>query len=250
MKRKALIIGTPGDGVHSKMLPGVDVDLANYRDYLMSPLGGAWTQEEIVVLQSPTATHLKEQLSELRRADYAFVSFSGHGGYNNVTQSTHIELGPNQLFDSRQMLHGAPRQTVILDCCRERYTPALVKSLVERASIESYAEGLDRKKCREMFDRHLEKCLPAVIVLNACDINETAGDDPTLGGIYSSSIIKSAAEFSKEIRRTNRSNGAILDVPDAHGRAATKVRNEHGGRQNPTISQPRVSTYFPFAVVA
>lgn len=250
MKRKALIIGTPGDGVHSKKLPGVDVDLANYRRYLMSPLGGAWAQEEIVVLQSPSANHLKEQLSELRKADYAFVTFSGHGGYNNVTQSTHIELGPNQLFDSRQMLIGAPRQTVVLDCCRERYTPDLLKYLVERASLESYTEGLDRKRCREMFDAYLKKCLPAVIILNACDINETAGDDPTRGGIYSSSLIESAKVFCKETSLTNIREVAILDVPDAHCRAAAKVQNERDGRQNPTISQPRVSTYFPFAVVA
>lgn len=250
MKRKALIIGTPGDGVHNKKLPGVEVDLANYRRYLMSPLGGAWTDIEIVMMHSPTSQQIQEKLKTLREVDYAFVSFSGHGGYNTSTRSTHLELGPTDLFDSRLMKIGAPKQTVVLDCCRERYTPGIFESLIVRASLESLSEGLDPQKCRAAFDAHIGRCLPASIVLNACDIDETAGDDPQLGGLYSASLIEAAEDFAKEAHHRTSWGNAILDVPDAHARAAQKVRNESDSRQNPTINQPRVSTYFPFAVIA
>lgn len=250
MKRKALIIGTPGDGVYNKKLPGVEVDLANYRRYLMSPLGGAWTDIEIVVMNSPTSQQIQEKLKTLREVDYAFVSFSGHGGYNTSTRSTHLELGPNDLFDSRLMKIGAPKQTVVLDCCRERYTPGIFESLIVRASLESLSKGLDSKKCRAAFDNHIERCLPASIILNACNIDESAGDEAKQGGLYSASIIEAAEDFAKEIGHVPPGKNIILDVPDAHDRAAHKVRTKSDSRQNPTIDQPRVSTYFPFAVIA
>lgn len=250
MKRKALIIGTPGDGVYNKELPGVDIDLANYRRYLRSPLGGAWFDVEIVVMHSPTSQQIQEELNTLREVDYAFVSFSGHGGYNTSTRSTHLELGLTDSFDSRLMKIGARKQTVVLDCCRELYTPKLLKSLIERASLESLATELDPRQCRSLFDTHVTRCLPASIVLNACDINETAGDSANVGGIYSASLIEAAEDFAKEARHRTSGNGAILDVPDAHARAVHKVRKESNSRQNPTIDQPRVSTYFPFAVIA
>lgn len=250
MNRKALIIGVPGDGVHNVRLGGVEVDLANYRQFLISPLGGSWRDSEIQILLNPTSGQLEQKLKDLRSFDYAFVSFSGHGGYNTSTKSTHLELGPGIMFDSRLLKIGAPRQTVILDCCRERYEQPLAKATITLDSLASATINLDAERCRKAFDSHLRKCLPATIVLHACSIDEGADDKGERGGLYSLSLIEAAEDFMSETSISSSVHSNVLDIPHAHIRAAEKVRHESDLRQKPVIDQPRVSTYFPFAVVA
>jgi hypothetical protein len=251
MNRKALIIGVPGDGVHNVRLGGVEVDLANYRQFLISPLGGAWKDSEIQILQNPTSGQLEQKLKELRTFDYALVTFSGHGGYNINTKSTHLELGPGIMFDSRLLKIGAPKQTVILDCCRERYEPPLLaKASITLESLASVTRDLDPERCRKEFDSHLRKCIPATIVLHACSIDEGADDKGERGGLYSLSLIEAAEDFMSETSISSSVHSSVLDVPHAHSRAAEKVRHESDLRQKPAIDQPRISTYFPFAVIA
>ena len=50
-------------------------------------------------------------------------------------------------------------------------------------------------KFRERFDNEVEDCSNGIVVMNACSINEKAGDDPQRGGYYSSNLISSAHEF-------------------------------------------------------
>jgi len=250
MKRRALLIGVPRGGPTDRFLPGVEIDLGSYRHFLESALGGAWERDEITTLIDPTPSSLQMAISRLQSYDYAFVTFSGHGAYNTATKSTHIVLASGQLFDSSNLRIGALKQTVVLDCCREKYTPQLAKSLESLVEASQAERQLSRTLCRQQFDQHLARCLPSTVTLNACSIDETAGDDPNSGGLYSSSLIASADMFRAGLVDPGSRHQGVLDVAHAHDEASILVKKASNQNQNPTMAGPRVRDYFPFAVVA
>ncbi|HTV84362.1 MAG TPA: caspase family protein [Dyella sp.] len=250
MNRKALIIGIPGDGIHAKKLAGVDVDLNNYFRFLSSPLGGSWTEQEIRILRNPAEALLARELQNLDHVDYAFVAYSGHGGHDTSTRTTHIQLENGEMFDSQRMLTDAPKQTLVLDCFRDHYTPSLLKSILTLEHLAKVIEPLDLNRCRAAFDAHLKACSPAIITLNACASTELAGDRAEFGGLYSSSLIEVAEEFGESPLNAFSPRPIILDVPTAHEHATGKVHKTSKGLQNPKIDMPRARTYFPFAVIA
>lgn len=55
MKRKALLIGAPEDG-ESPSLDGVIVDVDRFHQYLRTPLGGAWRDDEALTVEFLTET--------------------------------------------------------------------------------------------------------------------------------------------------------------------------------------------------
>lgn len=64
--RKALIIGAPDEKI-----PGVNVDVKQLKDYLKSPIGGLWYENEITTLISPSASSIRVQLALLGLSDYS-----------------------------------------------------------------------------------------------------------------------------------------------------------------------------------
>ncbi len=77
MQRIAFIIGDV-DSVHG-LLQGVTADHVNYRSYLTSNAGGAWSDDEIVDLGKPSRHELSQALAIGGLSDYALVAFAGHG---------------------------------------------------------------------------------------------------------------------------------------------------------------------------
>ena len=54
MKRRALIIGNPGEKGKEGYCAGVLKDVENYQEFLMSPVGGSWEKSEIAVRLLPS----------------------------------------------------------------------------------------------------------------------------------------------------------------------------------------------------
>ena len=109
---------------------------------------------------------------------------------------------------------------------------------------------LSPSECRRYYDSRIEECDIGLIVMYACSINETAGDDSSKGGYYSHSLISSATKWadsdSKDISKTIYYFSAIM----AHDAASSNVQSLSGGRQKPVIEKPRSGPYFPFAIMA
>ena len=107
MDRKALIISNPGEVGEENYCDGVSVDVANYINYLTSPLGGAWYRSEIIHLDRPTSTEVDKQIKLLKGCDYAFIAFCGHGYYSFELKSTILILRKHIELDSLSLRSGA-----------------------------------------------------------------------------------------------------------------------------------------------
>jgi hypothetical protein len=237
MIRKALIIGSPDEGKNH--LPGVLQDMKNWRAYLSSIKGGAWNLDEITTIESPSPSALRIAVARLDSADYAFVTFSGHGRALPTGQ-TFIGITSRDEVDSSSLISRALRQTVVVDCCRSFPEQEVAKSFTEarNMAMDSY---VDREAYRRAFDNYLRTCDFGQIILHSCSPNETAGESEQRGGYYSSSLIQAGAQ-------SNLSTLGVLTVKEAHWKAQAAVESRTRGRQNPTGEFPRSKNIFPFAV--
>lgn len=244
MVRKGLIICNPGEVGADNYCEGVYKDETNYKRFLQRPHGGVWYEKEIRIMERPRRYEVQNAIGELRYCDYALVVFSGHGCYSSRTQSTWLELRDGEEIDSNELRQGSAKQTVILDCCRviARELPAIVEKAAEfRAAVSAD----DMVRSRFYYDNAIAKSPNGLVVLHACDINETAGDDSKRGGYYSCNLIENAEAWAR-----STTIQATLSVVAVHQSAATAAQRQSGNRQNPQIEKPRSGPYFPFSIVA
>ncbi len=249
MTRKALLIANPGEIGAENYCEGVNKDMDNYKTFLTSPLGGLWYTNEVDILHKPNKATVREAIQKLKGYDYSKIIFSGHGVYSSIHKSTILELNKSESIDSVELRNGSKKQTVILDCCR-KVEKIIIHEFVERLMKAAAITQLSPSECRRYYDSRIEECDIGLIVMYACSINETAGDDSSKGGYYSHSLISSATKWadsdSKDISKTIYYFSAIM----AHDAASSNVQSLSGGRQKPVIEKPRSGPYFPFAIMA
>lgn len=236
--RRALIIGSP-----DKEIPGVYDDMKNYRDFLKSFAGGAWYENEIITLESPTKAQVDAQLRLLETADYSFLVFAGHGGYSHAERATMLQINPHTTISENDLKRGAQRRTVIFDTCRvhidqpQAFREAILKSII---AMDSYQ---DPAVARILFDRSLSTCYPGIAVMYGCSVGESSGDIPGSGGRYSSTLLEVASDWKGQ-------RNTFLSVSDAHNKAAELVRLRSGNAQNPQGEFPRSTPRFPLTINA
>ena len=247
MKRKALIIGNPGETGAQNYCQGVNRDLDNYPAFLKQPLGGAWEASEITVLLRPTVSQVRTALADVKAAEYGVVIFAGHA-YADVRRNTILELRRSEEMNSLELRAGAPKQTLILDCCRKLAQEQVLKRLVE--AMEKKAAVLNRADCRKYYDIQIDRCPTGIAVMWGCAVGETAGDDASNGGYYSTGLLEGASEWARSSNTDPQKNVERWSVVQAHDAAATYVRQRSGGRQTPVLEKPRSDPYFPFAIIA
>ena len=249
MDLQALVIGNPGEpGDTSSYCDGVNRDLAFYPEFLRSPLGGAWKHSEITVLDRPGVQAALAAMQNLKYADYSVVVFTGHGHTDPTTRSTILSLKRGHEIDSLELRRGAPKHTLILDCCRELPAPRITTDAQLREEWIA-KPGLDPARCRRAYEAFLDDCHPGLVVLHACRIDELANDDPAAGGHYCSSLLAVTREWSRS-RQMEPGYFYSLSISAAHERAIPRVDGLSGGRQHPRIEKPRSEHHFPFGVIA
>lgn len=240
MTRKALIISNPGEKGDENYCEGVNVDVQNYKNFLMSAEGGWWYESEIVCLEKPTPELLNKWLQQMKNIEYTIIVFCGHGySYEN---DTIIELNKDCGYNSNSLKNGANKRIIILDCCR------VVSNYLMHEKIYEYASAIkksviDSISARLYYDELIQKCSKGVVVAYSCDMDETAGDDSKNGGYYSYSLLQAARGFAE--KSIYKSHESIVSV---HNKAAESTKFKSGGTQNPQIEKPRSLPYFPFVV--
>lgn len=247
--KHALIIGAPDEKI-----PGVVNDTENIADYLKSPIGGYWHSSEITTLNSPRASNLIENLQLLESKDYSFVFFAGHGYYSVQRKRTIIHINSAEIFDSLNLRQGAPKHSLILDCCRKPEEEKLIKKSItmESATYDSVShQKIDPLECRKYFNNAIAQCENGLVVMNACSIGQTAGESNE-GGYYTSSLISSATDWAmRKLRAINLANEyATYSTQECHEAALPLVSELSGRRQTPVFESPRTVKKFPFSVVA
>jgi hypothetical protein len=122
MKRIAVIISAPGGyDYRTDRLEGIVNDVDNWKNFLSSNIGGAWeeNENEIIVIEDPTP----EDINELNTFfynndfDFLFLAFSGHGGYDEMTQENAYFIN-NIVIPENNFLFNVDRQLTIFDACR------------------------------------------------------------------------------------------------------------------------------------
>lgn len=242
MTRRALIIGSPDVSI-----PGAKKDIENYKNFFLSAMGGLWQQTEIVSLQSPSKQQVIAQIQALKSVDYSVVVFAGHGGHVTVNSPPIVVLQPNVEISSSELRIGAPKHTLILDCCRVLEREITVDSVLAKA--QRFEHELDPVECRKYFDKRISECGNGLVVLYACGFNETAGES-SQGGWYSTTLISAARDWENNSTVDTSKDYRIFSVIQAHDATIPTVRSLSGNRQNPAREQPRTTMYFPFAVIA
>src|ERR1700722_11765209 len=117
--RRALLIANPGESGDENYCKGVYVDVANYRQLLLSAVGGAWEAGEIQSLDRPTVGEVRMWVADFSRYDYAFIMFSGHGWFSSVDGDRVLILKKGEEIASKELLTGTKKRTVVLDCCQK-----------------------------------------------------------------------------------------------------------------------------------
>lgn len=246
--RKALLIGNPGRQGQTEYCEGINKDIQNYALFLRSPSGGGWQEQHIEILHKPSLSNVRAGIQRLKQCDYSKLIFCGQGPFASGGKSALLGINNHEAIDLTELREGSPKHTVILDCWRGIEAPVLTGDLecdiAEASKLHSPAE------CSKYFDGYLERCPPGTVVMHSCSVNERSGEDETIGGYYSFSLLKYAQQWMKGGKSQSPRRYSILTVSSAHDEATMAVRSLSKGQQNPHIEKPRTGNYFPFAVVA
>ncbi len=210
MTRKAIIIGNNTGLNAPTFLSGVTKDLENYQRYLTSDGGGRWYYwENLPNLTEVEILHNQGRqtiLNAIRNchADYSFVVFTGHGYTKSRDGLTYICVNGGEISED-ELITSSQKQSLILDCCRqvesanESYNFSGTASMMNKAVALSATLSSPLRKInlpREKFDAALGVTTNGQFRGYACLIDQTSGDNPSSGGVFSTALMKEGLKFS------------------------------------------------------
>lgn len=181
MKRRALLIQNPGKVGDANYLPSVSVAYNRFKSYLQSPVGGYWSDDELIELQrlEPMRVSLQSdfvfKLKELNQSDvdYSMVVFIGHGGAMNGVDKVQLEDGeliPISCFTQ----YGNPKKrTVVIDACR-KYMSLDVARLINEQRFFSGDGRYDARACRDYYNNLISHAQPHIELLQSTQYDQCA----------------------------------------------------------------------------
>lgn len=240
MARKAILIEA-SEVPRQTPLPGAKEDVINLSRFLRSMAGGEWHSSEIDVLANPSVATVLATIAAARSADYAFVSFSGHGRHvvGKDIDETRILLRDGEL-SAFQLNTGSDRVTVIIDACRH------VSELIgEQRSLQANAGQLsyNLQSTRALFDSELRLCERGAIYMYGCDLNEGANEN-SKGGLFTRSLIGVGDDW---FAGPHTKSSDVLSIQQAFAGAAV-ITTRRAPQQHPQYQPGRRLHHFPFAV--
>ena len=242
-------------------LPGAEKDLANWVDFLHSPLGGAWTKNELVVVENNnpiSASNLRDEIfAASDKGNFVFIAFSGHGGEDEY--GPHICLNHFEPKVAIASLTPERNCCSIWDCCRasiessivcESLSPSMDNAIVANMPTTNFttmSTGLltETYRCRTRFSTALSKCAHnCAVKMFACSKDEAAGEAADVGGLYTSLLIHGAKLWKKEMLNGSSviQDEDVYTTFDAHNYAAYAIPPQQRPEYVP------IDVVYPFAV--
>jgi hypothetical protein len=249
MKRHAVVISNPGEAGAENYCAGVLKDVQNYRSFLLSAIGGSWRESEIEEMSRPSAAEVRLKVTGLPASDYVLLIFSGHGWHSTYLDSTVLELRKGQEIDSAELRLAEARQTLILDCCREKH-PGVPEVIELREMFAKAASRFDPEECRRYYNKRIRECSAELVVMYACSADQRAADNDQKGGVYSYALLETSKDWADNSMVDTSSSYRIRSVVEAHEATEPPIRRLRGTRQTPHIEKPRTGPYYPFCIVA
>lgn len=186
--RNAIIISCPGKG--DDYLTGANKDLQNISNYLLSPRGGAWKENEIIRLNNPTWAEVKATLDHYT-ADYQFIYFAGHG-CSDENKKRYLAFKDQNIEDIRLLTHN-PRQLIVADACRVHY--ATIAGIPPAEDVFSYFTG--ETDARRTFDSEINRSAYGKMIIHATQHNAEAKEERYgRGGMFTLSLLRTAMDFN------------------------------------------------------
>lgn len=185
MNRKAFLIMNPGRPGDKNYTPSVETAYNRMKNFLKSPIGGYWNDDEILELaRVENIENLQEdftyKMETLSGADveYSIVVFIGHGGAVNGIDS--IQLEDDEIIQISTFMDIIPdtsKRTVIIDACRY-FVNISQSDLVRENSI------LDNPKlqgtwCRDYYNRLIANAQPHVELIQSTQYGQYAHGSQT-----------------------------------------------------------------------
>lgn len=248
VQRKALLIASEFGGE----LQGVYKDINSLKSFMLSNIGGAWREDEIITLENPNYEETMQAIKGFDGIDYSFAFYAGHGFHAEGRQDfkntlTCIPMNKSNSFGDTFSKRGfkitadtlAPegvtKCTVILDSCRGLEDYKLPSKTV--VAMESFRLDNSKEWYREKFDQLIEKAETGEVIIFSCNLGESAGENPEKGGIFTTALI------------SNASSGSVpLTLDMVFNNAKEDVKKASKSRQNPVMYGGRRLHYFPFAI--
>jgi hypothetical protein len=249
MIRKAYILTNPGIKGSDTYCKGVYVDSANYKCYLSSPIGGLWDENsEIIIQDKASLKFVKAAILDASKTEYSLFIFCGHG-YIPKGKSTVLQLNDTEEISIDELRFGSPKQTLIIDCCREIHKELLIES-TKYAAFSAVQKQLNPTDCKIYYNARINECSPSLVILYSCSPDQLAGENEK-GGYYSQSLLDCAEQWANSQTTDLTKSYKIQSVLSAHESTITPVYNLSGGRQTPQIGdKPRGGKHFPFCIIA
>jgi hypothetical protein len=195
-------------------------DVANYRSFLLSPIGGLWHQSEIVHMDRPSAAEVHRSAAGWRAHDYVVIIFCGHGCVKG--DSTWAELREGQEIDSIDL-----RQETVGICTSS--LRVVTGRFADRTGVH-YRRQSSRWMVGAVF---LATFLSSVLM-------ETVGTlrRPRFGTAYALIVVQASRAWAGDSTTDTSRQYGILPVVDAHDEAGVLVRRVRP-QQNPQIEKAR-----------
>lgn len=187
MKRKVILIFN--DGGPGNYLPGIKIDKENYLNFLTSPEGGGWKEDEIMIYHNNCTKGALECYIKMYKSEteYWLLIFCGHG-YTDSNKKTILELSPGcecSIDDIKNSLEYS-RCLLIVDCCRVSII-GIVESYTMKTNFFSYQNQTDDyiEKCRKLYNDELKKLSQNTFnIIYSTSINQFAQENDSIGGYY------------------------------------------------------------------
>jgi uncharacterized protein YaaQ len=237
MRRKAIIIGAPGQPLTDDYLKGVESDIEDYYNYLLSAAGGDWYETELLMYRNASAKSIKNSIATTD-ADYTITIFAGHGGYFKTgNKELNLFLNDSEILTITDLVNKAEKQLIIIDACRTVIKTKISEPLV----IEEKFYNFTGSETRHHYEQHIASCEKGISVLLSCSLDEAAGEDKN-GGFFSQSLIKSGINFNAQLTSKH-----VLDIKSAFNWAKENLK-EYPTNQIPEYIGGRRIYHFPFAI--
>lgn len=231
MQRRAFLIGGNYQRPDNS-LSGVGSDISAWKQYLMSPYGGSWAEDEILDLSGRSKDNIVSMLQVGRTIDYSLVCFSGHGyltkdrfGFN----MTMTLIDDVVAMSERELNPGSPWCMQILDCCRRD---------PENEKVGVCDEAIDmshQHDTRILFENEMLKCERGLVKVYAAGEDEEAADERSF-----SRVLMAVAKD-----KVGASTNGVLHIDEA----VRFANDEMPPQQNPVYRGGRRLHHFPFAVM-
>lgn len=241
MIRRAIIVAC--NETKSGYLSGPLIDNYNFRNHLLSNLGGDWRPNEILSLINPTKTNLINSVNEFFfNADYSLFVFSGHGYINlDDRKRQYMELADDDI-SIFNVITKVKRQAIIIDACRGYYSEQGDLVLEGAGEGDPFSNFIGSQTTRGLFEKHVLNCEEGLTVLYSANENQTSLDSES-GGAYIFSLLKIC-----EIWRDNDNSTSKLSLRSAHKYGAELMTQYFETIQKPVMNTEKRNRWFPLAV--